>query len=224
MALTDRRPALRPHPLRAAVAFAVAAGLIVGLSGAGRADSGTESSRLTAQEISSYLDVGQHNGRNLVRGFFFLSGPLVKYVPELREARKQAEEAGYKLDVRGEQQVLNAIQAADPGFYTRFSAEMTSGDHVRVSKALTEASDVVLAAVAEVTGVDGDRVGTYASLYIAVVAVMGVVSVAWLAVGGTVMVTAMVTFWDGSTGERSVPKDRVVDTVVKRLGPVADRA
>ncbi len=222
MPLTGRQFTVRPRRLRAAVALVVAAGLVVGLSGAGRADSDTESSRLTAQEISSYLDVGQHNGRTLVRGFFFLSGPLVKYIPELREARKHAEEAGYKLDVRGEQQVLNAIQAAAPGFYKKFAAEMTSGDHVRVSQALSEASDVVLAAVAEVTGTDGDSVGTYASLYIAVVAIMGVVSVAWLALGGTVMVTAMVTFWDGSSGDSSVPKDRVVDTVVKRLGAATD--
>ena len=218
-ATTSRR---HDTPLRAFLGLVVAFACMIGLAAPASAAEGSDGDhRVSASEIAAYLDLGQHDGRQLLRGFFFLSGPVVKLIPELGEARAQAAAAGYRLDPKVERQVLDRVQRNDPTFYADFAADMASGDHVRVRDTLTRASDLLLESIGQVTGSNGGNAGTYASLYIVVVAIMGVVSVAWLALGVSVVAAGMVTFWDASAGERSIPKDEVVATVVDRLGAPA---
>jgi SdpC family antimicrobial peptide len=172
------------------------------------------------QQVAQVLDVGQASGEEIIRAFFFLGGPVVKLFPELKSAREEAVARGYRPDTAVERAVLADVHRTDPTFLGRFAAAMTSGDHIKVEAALTEAARLVVASTERVLekNLSGDGPSAQSiTATVAVVAVMGAAVAAWLVAGGTVFVVADVAFWDGTLGDGNVSQDRVVALVASRL-------
>lgn len=166
----------------------------------------------------------ERNGHELLRGLFFLSGPVVELVPELREARDQVEAAGHATDPEVISRIIDRIDADDPVYLQEFAAAIQSGDHVTVRDVLSEAGDRIVRAAEHEFGIEpGQGPEQRLTLGLVLAAAMAVVSVAWLAGGISVIFTMMapsVSFRSGAEG-RSVPADRAVDAIVRHFGPAS---
>ena len=84
------------------------------------------------------------DGETLLRAIFFLDGPVVGRIPELRRMREaealRRVEGAVARDIRAFQgQVLADLRRSEPGFLRQFAECMRSGDRRAISKCLGEA-------------------------------------------------------------------------------------
>jgi hypothetical protein len=180
------------------------------------------------------------DGEALFIGLFFGLGPVADLFPEIWKTFHPAQDT-VRAALLAER-VLVRIRLRDPGFFSRFEADLLSGDHLRIERSLDEASRLTLSALRPefATGVlpivpaggheggveidrGGDTVGgtaggTDGGDQVLIVVDRVVVVVAYV-VAAEVLVYDRTRFWHGErSGASRLRREMWVDLVARRLG------
>lgn len=180
---------------------------------------------------------GKYEGEAVFRGLFFGSGPVAEAFPELwRNPRRAAlhslrshpEHAAALASV--ETTIVGRINKDSPDFWSRFGADMQSGNHLRIDASLKDAVRLIADAVEAEYGADAlagqAQVADPGQSCVAIVIVLTVVSVlVVLAVATTaVAIHAVAAEVDVIAQEMASPNARLqnemwVHRIAMRLGP-----
>ena len=106
----------------------------------------------------------EYSAEQMFRGLVLAQGPVAQEIPEIAEqlatldqlTPQQRQDAEVLLD-----RLTDGVRDIDPDFFEYFAAEVSSGDHVRVMEALTDASAMVNRAM---QGIDELRAARTAGL------------------------------------------------------------
>ncbi|WP_266364738.1 hypothetical protein [Tellurirhabdus rosea] len=99
------------------------------------------------------------SGEDMFKGVFFLEGRYAQMLPETQSLQaafvNQTQSSSQKAAVAQVRQAVMAhIAAAQPGYFAHFKSALKSGDHLRVSAALSEGQKLVSKAVDELYQLD----------------------------------------------------------------------
>lgn len=127
---------------------------------------GCDTSRsLTAPEPGSAASAAaakgaqRYDGTTLFRGLVFGEGRIAKLFPEIWEgssARDRALTAKQRAEIEaGKAELVRRMDRVDPTFFDRFAADVQSGSHVRVERAMENGRAVLGRVLEEVRGEAG---------------------------------------------------------------------
>jgi hypothetical protein len=96
------------------------------------------------------------SGEEIFQGLFFLDGPVVNAIPELKEKV----DVKKLLDIKGEEtdrkmmEILSVeIKKTNPKYFDHFKEEMTSGSQLRIQKELAASQETIYRAISSYLGI-----------------------------------------------------------------------
>lgn len=106
---------------------------------------------------STYSSVSRFSGEELFAGLFFGEGEVVEIVPELHERSQLKSYLSSEEEVAGfrafQVKAIEAIRKENPQFFATFKADIQSGDHLRIQKAMQNSSEVLIGALEDMYGI-----------------------------------------------------------------------
>jgi SdpC family antimicrobial peptide len=126
--------------------------------------------------VEPAANVGQLDGKTIFRGLFFGDAPVGQMLPEIW-SRVSIEDPSWTDEQRQalaslKQELIAEMERADPTFFERFRVATTSGDHVRIKRALAEGgAHLTTAAKVRMESerlVRGDALGAAVQFYFAI--------------------------------------------------------
>jgi SdpC family antimicrobial peptide len=167
------------------------------------------------------------DGSEIFTGLLLGHGPAAERFPELVIGRIAAEDATPADVAEAVTQITDGVAEIDPSFFGTFRVEVTSGDRVRVDRALRSGQEVLAAVLTEHLGgsrsaTDDQRGTCFFILVVAVlVAVVTVATVADVGAAVHIQVTVSVTVtWDPfkpAPPDRQLDYERWVDAAAEAL-------
>ncbi|NRQ31656.1 hypothetical protein HII36_07345 [Nonomuraea sp. NN258] len=92
---------------------------------------------LAGSSALASTDTPDHDGKTLFDGLFLARGPVAKAHPDL-----PLEQSGRPWTDAEAERLITGMQRLDPGFFTTFQAAVTSGDRVRIDRAIESAYEL----------------------------------------------------------------------------------
>jgi SdpC family antimicrobial peptide len=181
-----------------------------------------------------------YDSETLYQGLVFGVGSAAKEFPEIwqrAETRCSAEVRNSREAAQIRGRVMARIRTDNPEFFRAFGADMQSGDHLRVRKALDGAGEVTRSAIKrEITDFDAvtfeqglsSRAGTWVTITVFIDFYAAVARIRYLWLFNDLWVPDPAAIADGRPTPQ-LARDMLVDLVVKRLpatgsGPYAGTA
>lgn len=96
-------------------------------------------------------DKTSYSGREIFTGLFFAQGPVATLIPEIRDnfnihnVNLSPEQRNEMTNVQDE--LLDFIEHKHPSFFDSFKSDVTSGDHITIQNALSNAGKISMEAV-----------------------------------------------------------------------------
>jgi SdpC family antimicrobial peptide len=159
------------------------------------------------------------DGKTLFRCFYFGSGPVATRFPELDLLTPETTPENKATEDR----LMGKIESKDALFYARFEQHLYSRNHVRISRALEEGSEILAEVIGEELGVTPETVRTtdqLARLDLGLVRVKILMEVEAIAHYQYLAVARHIWFWNPGPPNRQsrLARDRFIDLVTRQLG------
>ncbi|MGW0809509.1 hypothetical protein [Nonomuraea sp. NPDC002799] len=101
-------------------------------------------------------DQQRYSGQALFEGLFLGRGPVAEHHPDLRVPT-----SGATWTAARSGQLIAAIKQAEPGFFSTFQREITSGDRVRIERATVAADELAARVMAGAPPGTASAYGTF---------------------------------------------------------------
>lgn len=126
-------------------------------------------------DVEARSTIRSADGKELFRGIILGRGPVADALPELWNGSHTAvpDTPEGAAAAMLEQRLVSQIASADPRYFSRFAADVTSGDHARIERALAGARPALehaLAVLTPRTSAPGGARGAADGLAIALIA------------------------------------------------------